>query len=89
MRRQTTSTVQRLTGKEATDNKPHVWNGEKNRESFTAFKMELQSWAASLHDKMLKVEEIAESRAGRLRELDVKNAGMSHVDEEAKIMALK
>ena len=55
------------------DFKPHVWSGEKNSDSFTAFKMELQNVAGALHDDMLKVVETADSGEGRLTQLEVKN----------------
>ena len=51
----TTSAAQGFWGKEATDYKQHVWSGEKNRETFTAFKIELQHWAGTLHDSVMKV----------------------------------
>ena len=53
-----------------------LWSGEKNSESFTAFKMELQIWVGSLHQDIMKVMEVTEAK-GNLMELDVQNAGMS------------
>ena len=49
----------------------HTCIGGKNSESFTAFKMELQNWAGSPHDNILQFAENAESREGRLTELDI------------------
>ena len=49
----TTNTAQRFRCKEATDHKSHVWSGEKNSESFTAFKVKLQKWVGSQHDHMM------------------------------------
>ena len=54
-----------------------MWTGEKTNESFTAFKMELQNWVGALHDHMLKVMELAETKEGRITEADVRNTGMS------------
>ena len=54
-----------------------MWIGEKTKESFTAFKMELQKWVGALHDHMLKVIELAETKEGRITEADVRNTGMS------------
>ena len=67
----------RFRSQEASDFKPNVWTGQKTNESFTAFKMELQSWAGALHDHMLKVMELVETKEGRMTEADVRNAGMS------------
>ena len=68
----TTSVAQRFRGKDAREYWPQTWSGEKGRESFTAFKMELQNWVGSLH-----VMDVAEAKVGRLMELDIENAGMS------------
>ena len=65
----------RFRSKEASDFKPNVWTGEKTNESFTAFKMELQNWVGALHDHMLKVMELAETKEGRITEADVRNTG--------------
>ena len=67
----------RFRSKEASDFGPIVWTGEKTNESFTAFKVELQNWVGALHDRMLKVMELAERKEGRITEADVRNAGMS------------
>ena len=47
---------------------------EKTRESFTAFKMEVQNWVGALRVHMLRVMELAETKE---READVRSAGMS------------
>ena len=39
-----------------------MWSDEKNREPFTAFKMEVQNWVGSLHDNMMKVLEVEEAK---------------------------
>ena len=62
----------RFRSKEASDFKTNVWTGEKKNGSFTAFKMELQNWVGVLHDHMLKVMELAETKEGRITEADVK-----------------
>ena len=67
----------RFGSKEASDFKPNELTGEKMNETFTAFKMELQNWVGALHDHMLKVMELAETKEGRITEADVRNAGMS------------
>ena len=67
----------RFRSKEASDFKTNVWTGEKTNESFTAFKMELQNWVGALHDLMLKVMELAQTKEGRITEADVRNTGMS------------
>ena len=77
-----TSVAQRFRGKEATDYKPQTWSGEKRSESFTLFKMELQSWVGSLHDNVMKVMDVAETKEGKLMELDTRNAGMSQETED-------
>ena len=69
-----TSVAQRFTRGEATENKPRVRSGEKNSESYTAFKMELHNWVGSLHDIVMKV---MDTKEGRLMEQDVRKAGMS------------
>ena len=56
---------------EAPDYQPQAPSGEKGSESFTAFKVELQSGVGSLHDYMI------EEKEGRLMELDIRNAGTS------------
>ena len=43
-----TVSVKRFRSKEASDSKPNVWTGEKTKESFTAFKMELPNWVGAL-----------------------------------------
>ena len=72
-----TMSPMRFRSKEASDFKPNGWTGEKTNESYTAFKMELQNWVGALHDHMLKVMELAETKEGRNTEADVRNAGMS------------
>ena len=72
-----TTSPMRFWSKEASDFKPNVWTGEKMNESFAAFKMELQNWVGALHDKMLKVMELGETKKGRITEADVRNAGTS------------
>ena len=72
-----TSVAQRFRGKETTEYKPNTWSGEKGSESFTAFNMELQNWVGTLHERMVKVMDVAEAKEGRLMELDIRNAGMS------------
>ena len=47
---------------------------EKTRESFTAFKMELQNWVGALRDHMLRVMELAGTKEP---EADVRSAAMS------------
>ena len=49
----------------------------EGRETFTAFKMELQNGVGSLHDNMMKVMDVARAKEGRLMKLDFRNAGMS------------
>ena len=39
--------------------------------------MESQVWVMALHDDMMWIVEIAETKDGRVTELDVRNAGMS------------
>ena len=53
-----------------------MWSGEKGSELFTAFNVELQNWVGSLHDNMVRVM-VAETKEGRLMELDIRNAGKS------------
>ena len=72
-----TSVAQSLRGKEATEYKPHIRSGEKGSERFTAFKMELRNWAGSLHDNMMRVMDVADTKEGRLMELETRKAGMS------------
>ena len=55
-------------------------SGEKGSEPFTAFKMEFQKWVGSLHDNMMRVMDVEETKEGRLMELDIRNAGMSQED---------
>ena len=62
---------------EANDVKPNVCNGEKNGETLTAFRMELQSWVSAVHDSMLKVLEIAEAEQGRIAAVNVRNGGLN------------
>ena len=59
-----TTSPMRFRSKEPSGFKPNVWTGEKTKESFTAFKMELQNWVGALHDHMLKVMELAETTGG-------------------------
>ena len=60
-----------------------MWSCEKGSEPFTAFKMELQNWVGSLHDNMMTVMDVAETKEGRLMELDIRNARMSQETVEA------
>ena len=62
-----TTNPMRFWSKEASDFKPNVWTGEKMNESFTTFKMELQNCVGALHDHMLKLMELAETKEGRIR----------------------
>ena len=66
-----------IRGKEANDVKPNVYSGEKNGETFTAFRMELQGWVSAVHDSMLKVLEIAEAEQGRIAAVSVRNGGLN------------
>ena len=63
-----TTSPMRFRSEEASDFKPNVWTGEKMNESFTALKMELQIWVGALHDHMLKVMELAETKEGCITE---------------------
>ena len=63
-----TSVAQRFRGKAAKKYKPHAWSGEKGREPFTALKVEFRKWVASLHDNMMKVVDVEETKEGRLME---------------------
>ena len=62
---------------EANDVKPNVCNGERNGETFTAFRMELPSCAGAVHDSMLQVLEIAEAEQGRKAAVNVRNGGLN------------
>ena len=73
----TTSSPVGIRGKEANDFKPYVYRGEKNDETFTAFRMELQNWAGAVHDSMLQVLAIAEAEQGRIDEANVRNGGLN------------
>ena len=73
----TTSSPMGIRGKEANDFKPNVYRGEKNGETFTAFRMELQNWAGAMHDSMLEVLEIAETKEDRMAEANVRNGGVN------------
>ena len=83
-----TSVAQRFRGKEATEYEPQTWSGEKGSESITAFKMELQNWAGSLRDNMMKVMHVAEERESRLMEL-YKIHTCVHGHQECKNVARK
>ena len=69
--------AQCIRGKEANGFKPNVYRGEKDGETFTAFRMELQSWAGAVHDSMLQVLETAEAEQGRIDEANVSNGGLN------------
>ena len=66
----------RFRGKEACHLKPNEHSGEKNGETFTAFRMESQTWAGAVHDKMLEVLDTAEANEGRVAEVDIRNGGL-------------
>ena len=51
---------------EANDVKPNEYSGDKNGDTFTAFRMELPSCAGAVHDSMLQVLEIAEAKRAAL-----------------------
>ena len=54
-----------------------MYSGDKNGETFTAFRMELQSWVSAVHDSMLKVSEIAEAEQGPIDAGNVRNGGLN------------
>ena len=54
-----------------------MYSGERNGETFTAFRMDLQSWAGAVHDSMLKVLELADAKEGRMAEADVRSGGLN------------
>ena len=66
-----------IRGKEANDLKPNVYRGDKNGETFTAFRMELLKWAGAVHDSMLQVLETADAEEGRIAEANVRNRGFN------------
>ena len=76
--RATTISPVGIRGKEeANDFKPNVYRGDKNGETFTAFRMELLNWAGAVHDSMLQVLETAEAEEGRIAEANVRNRGLN------------
>ena len=62
---------------DASDIKSRVYSGGKSGETFTAFRMELPTWAGALQDNRLKVLEPSEAKEGRMSEVDVGSAGVS------------
>ena len=73
----TTSSPVGIRGMEANDFKPNVYSGDKNGETFTAFRMELQGWVSAVHDSMLKVLEIAEAEQGHTAAVNVRDGGLN------------
>ena len=73
----TTSSPVGIRGKEANGFKPNVYRGEKDGETLTAFRMELQNWAGAMHDSMLQVLETAEAEQGRIDEANVRKGGLN------------
>ena len=69
----TTSSTVGIRGKEANDFKPNVYSGDKNGETFTAFRMELLRCAGAVHDSMLQILETTEAEQGRKAAVNVRN----------------